>query len=81
MENLQQHYLGLLEAALQKGLAGEVSACRDICYELRLKPDLALYTRALVCLTICNYTHPQYMPEKLEIAKDALRLAKELQVY
>lgn len=80
MDNLQQHYLRLYEAALKRALGGEIKQCLNICFDLRLKPDLALYTRALVCLTIFDYTSAQSMPERVEMANDALRIAKELQV-
>lgn len=80
MDNLQQHYLRLLQGAQKKALAGEFQECLDICFDLRLKPDLALYTRAMVCLTICNFAHYRDLPQKVAIAKDALRIAKELMV-
>jgi hypothetical protein len=36
----------------------------DICFELRLKPDLALYTRAMVNLTLANACPVEVHPDK-----------------
>lgn len=80
MDNLQVHYHVQLATAKEKVLEGDVAACLDRCFELRLKPDLAPYTRALVCLTICDMIFLEDYPQKLDIAYDALRLAVELKV-
>lgn len=80
MSNVQRHHLRLYEAALKKALEGDIKKCLDICFELRLKPDLASYTRASVYITICERAHIHDLPEKADFAKDALKIAKELRV-
>jgi len=80
MDNLQKHYLVMLSSATRTLLDGDIEGCLNICFELRLKPDIALYTRALVNLTICDAVHFEECSEKLEIAVDAMRIAKNLQV-
>lgn len=80
MDNLQKHYLSQYAAATERALNGDIRSCLNTCFELRLKPDLALYTRAMVGLTICNFVEFKEVPEKLDIAIDALRLATELKV-
>lgn len=80
MDNLQQHYLLQLAAAQTAYLNGKIGECRDICFELRLQPDLAMYTRARLCVTICDITSVEDYANKLDIANDALRIAIELQV-
>lgn len=80
MDNLQKHYLIMLASAKRTLLDGDIEGCLNTCFELRLKPDIALYTRALVNLTICNVVHFEECSQKLEIALDALRIARNLQV-
>lgn len=80
MDNIQKLYLVQLYTAQQRAAAGSVQECLDICFELRLKPDLALATRALVYVTICNLVAYSKVPEKVNMAADALRLARELKV-
>jgi len=80
MDNLQRQYLIRLVAAQEKALAGNFKDCLEECFELRLKPDLALYTRSLVCLTICDLVNLEDLPNKLDLAVEALRLATELKV-
>lgn len=80
MDNLQREYLLRLMAAQEKILAGNIKDCLEECFELRLKPDLALYTRALVCLTIGDLVNLEDVPDKLDLAAEALRLAIELKV-
>lgn len=80
MENLQVHYLVQLATAKENALQGNITDCLNRCFELRLKPNLALYTRALVCLTICDLVAFEDYPQKLNIAYEALRLAVELKV-
>lgn len=78
MDNIQVHYITLLKGALEQGLLGKIGDALDILLELRLHPDLALWTRARVNLGICAFTHAISFPRKAELAQDALRLAKEL---
>lgn len=47
-------------------------------FELRLKSDLALWTRAQVNITLANLTSVQFYPDKSKFALEALRLAREL---
>lgn len=78
MDNRQREYLVRLVAAKQKALADDRYGCLEVCFELRLLPDLALYTRSLVCQTISDLSLYEEMPEKVAIAGEALRLAREL---
>ena len=78
MDNLQREYLLRLASAKEKALAGDINNCLDTCFELRLKADLAFYTRGLVCLTICDLVNLERLPEKLDLAVEALRIATSL---
>lgn len=80
MDNTQRRHLRLQFAAMQRALQEGIKFCLDTCFELRLEPDLALYIRPSVCLMICGLSHPQTLPEKVEIAKKAVRLAEELKM-
>lgn len=80
IDNLQIHYLEQLELALETTLHGRVSAGVDILLELRLKPDLSMYTRAMVNLSLADLTTFEQHPGKIKFAREGLRLGKELQV-
>lgn len=43
-----------------------------------MEPDLAMYTRALVCLTLCELV--KHHEQKIVLTEEAERIAKELQV-
>lgn len=77
-DNLQQVYLRRLKSANEAALHGNLQECLDICSELRLKPDLTLYTRALVNLTLADACPIEDHPDKMKFAREALRLATEL---
>jgi len=111
MDNLQTHYLGRLEVALEQALHGDIDSCLNACvsksnmmnasteeaayirrlysaswpstdrsqFELRLKPDLALWTRAAVNLILAWVTDVQRNPDKSKFAREALRIVQELQ--
>ena len=78
MDNLQRFYLAQLEAAEEHGLHGNTNSCLDICWDLRLEPDLAIYTRALVNSAIARYTTPEEHPDKMKFAEEIGRLAQYL---
>lgn len=80
IDNLQVHYLEQLQKALQYALHGQVATAVDVCFELRLKPDLGLYPRAVVNMTLANLTTFQSHPDKIKFARESLRLAQELKV-
>ncbi|KAK5098124.1 hypothetical protein LTR24_001945 [Lithohypha guttulata] len=79
IDNLQVHYLEQVELALTTALHGRLSAGVDILLELRLKPDLSMYTRAIVNLSLADLTTFEQHPDKVKFARESLRLAKELQ--
>ena len=95
MDNLQQHYLQRFETvrtigclhnqyanpayACELALHGDIEMCVNICLELRLQPDLAFWTRAMVNLTLAAHTTLDKHPDKAKFADEALRLATELQ--
>ena len=79
MENLQRHYPAQLEAALEYSLHNNWNQCLEICWQLRLKPDLALYTHALVNIAIASQADITRNPDKLKYAQEAVRLARRLQ--
>lgn len=78
MDNLQKHYLQRLAYAQKMALDGYSGTCMNICLELRLEPDLAMHTRALVCLTLCELVEDG--ATRIVLAEEAERIAKELQV-
>lgn len=80
MDNLQRFYLSRLAAANKLALEGKSFDGLEICLELRLMPDLAMYTRALVCITICDLSLIEDFPDKMTFAKEGLRIARELKV-
>lgn len=80
IDNLQVHYLQQLDLALKSALHGRLSVCVDMLLELRLKPDLSMYTRAVVSLSLADLTTIGQHPDKMKYAREGLRLAKELQV-
>lgn len=80
MDNLQKHYLQRLLYARQLAVEGFAGSCIDICFELRLLPAIALYTRGLVCLTLADLLTAWEYPNKMSFAIEAVRIANELQV-
>lgn len=78
MDNLQKHYLQRLAYAQKMALEGYSGTCMNICLELRMEPDLAMYTRALVCLTLSEFVGDY--STKIVLTEEAERIAKELQV-
>lgn len=74
------YHLGLLRSALEKGDAGEIEECLNICSDLRSIPDLCGLIEALVNLIACQYNRIRDLPERVEMAKKALRLVEELTV-
>lgn len=79
LDNLQHRYLLRLECANEAALEGKLDECRNICWELRLKSDDSLYTRAMVNLTLIDVCPIEEYPDKLKFAEEALRLAEMLQ--
>ena len=80
IDNLQAYYLEQLEIALKYALHGRLEACLVLLFELRLKPDISLYARALVNLALFDLTNIEQHPDKTKFAQEGLRIAKELQV-
>jgi len=80
IDNLQVHYLQQLDLALKSALHGRLNVGVDILLELRLKPDISMYTRAMVNLALADLTTIGQHPDKVKFAREGLRLAKELQV-
>lgn len=78
MDNLQKHYLQRLAYAQKMALEGYSGTCMNICLDLRMEPDLAMYTRALVCLTLSEFVSDH--STKIVLTEEAERIAKELQV-
>ena len=78
MDNLQRFYLARLEAAEEFGLHGNIEECLDICWDLRLKSDLAIYTRALVNSALARYAIPEENPDKMKFAREVGVLAQYL---
>ncbi|KAK4934452.1 hypothetical protein LTR10_024289 [Elasticomyces elasticus] len=79
IDNLQRFYLQRLEVAAECALHDNIDGCVNLCLELLQKTDLALWTRALVNLTLADSTPIEYHPDKSRFAAEALRLVNELQ--
>ena len=69
------------DQAGEVALHGDLKLCNNICFELRMQPDLAFWTRAMVNLMLANTTTLEEHPDKAKFAEEALRLATELQEF
>jgi hypothetical protein len=61
-----------LEQAESYALAGQNAKCLDICWQLRLEPDMALCRRALVNLLIACTSDIRIHPDKAKYAQERL---------